>query len=133
MRVRAYLVTLLLAAVASAALAAADGSWLKKVSASDRGRSNPYAGKADAVAAGSILFHNNCSHCHGENAEGKGTRPALKSDRIHNATDGEIAWILKNGEPYKGMPRWSSLPEAQRWQIVSYLRSLNTDSTGGLQ
>ncbi len=132
MKLRACLLTLLLAAFASAALAA-DGSWLKKVSASDRSRTNPYAGKPDAVAAGSILFHNNCSHCHGEQAEGKGSRPALKSDRIRTATDGEIAWILKDGEPYKGMPRWSALPEAQRWQIVAYLRNLNSNPSGGLQ
>jgi hypothetical protein len=44
------------------------------------------------------------------------------------ATDGELFWLLKNG--YHGMPRWTRLPEAERWQIVGYLRSLQTGQTG---
>ncbi len=82
--------------------AAADGSWLKKVPQADRERVNPYAGKPDAVAAGENLFRNNCAKCHGENAEGKGSRPSLKSERLENATDGEIAWIIKNGRSLQG-------------------------------
>ena len=58
-------------------------------------------------------------------AEGKGSRPSLRSDRLANASDGEIAWIIKNGQMYKGMPSWGGLPEQQRWQIVTYLRCLN--------
>jgi len=132
MKCRFCLLLAFLATFFCAAMAA-DGAWLKKVPDGDRARTNPYANDADAAAAGGILFHNNCAHCHGQHAEGKGSRPALKSDRIRNATDGQIAWILRNGEPFKGMPRWSSLPEAQRWQIVAYLRSLNADTSGGLQ
>jgi mono/diheme cytochrome c family protein len=111
--------------------AAADGSWLKKVPQADRERVNPYAGKADAVAAGENLFNNNCSKCHGANAEGKGSRPSLKSERLAGATDGDIAWIIKNGQTYKGMPSWGGLPEQMRWQIVAYLRSLNPPAEGG--
>lgn len=109
--------------------AAADGSWLKKVPTADRGRMNPYAGKTDAVAAGANLFSENCAKCHGENAEGKGKRPPLKSDRIKNATDGELAWLLKNGNSFKGMPIWGGLPEQERWQIIAYIRSLNAPAT----
>jgi mono/diheme cytochrome c family protein len=125
--------TLVLFVVLSPFAMAADGTWLKKVPDADRARTNPYAGQADAVTAGSILFHNNCAHCHGDKAQGKGNHPALQSERIRTATDGDLAWMLKNGEPYKGMPRWSGLPEAQRWQIVAYLRSLNSNTSGGLQ
>ncbi len=114
-------------------LAAADGSWLKKVPQADRDRTNPYAGQAEAVAAGANLFRNNCAKCHGADAGGKGSRPPLKSDRIKNATDGELAWMLKNGQPFRGMPTWGGLPEQQRWQLVTYLRSLNTTTTGGQQ
>ena len=105
--------------------AAANGAWLKKVSRADRERANPYAGNPEAVAAGGNLFQGNCAKCHGETAEGKGSRPSLRSDRIKSATDGEIAWLLKNGNPYKGMPIWGGLPEQERWQIIAYLRSLN--------
>jgi mono/diheme cytochrome c family protein len=118
-----------------ASLMAADGGWLKKVPAQDRARVNPYAGDSRAIDAGKILFENNCAKCHGSEAQGKHNRPSLRGERIvREATDGDIAWLLKNGNSWKGMPSWSSLPEPQRWQIIAYLRSLppqNATATGG--
>jgi mono/diheme cytochrome c family protein len=104
----------------------ADGAWLKKVPVADHARVNPYAGDPNAIAAGANIFSNNCAKCHGKNAEGKSSRPSLKNDRIAQATDGDLAWLLKNGEPYKGMPIWAGLPEQQRWQLIAFLRNLNT-------
>jgi mono/diheme cytochrome c family protein len=104
-----------------------DGAWLKKVSEADRRRTNPFAGNTDAVAAGRNLYLNNCAKCHGQDATGKGSRPSLRSQRLRQATDGEIAWIVKNGNLYKGMPSWGGLPEQERWQIEAYIRSLNTE------
>ena len=120
-------ILVLAALIASSMLcfAKADGSWLKKVPQADRNRVNPFAGNRDAAAAGANLFHNNCAKCHGENAEGKGSRPSLRSERVKNASDGELAWLLKNGNVFKGMPRWGGLPEQERWQIIAYIRSLN--------
>ncbi len=115
-----------LMSVSTISFGAANGAWLKKVPEAAGARVNPYAGNAEAVAAGENLFQENCAKCHGGNAEGKGSRPSLKSERIRNATDGQLAWLLKNGNPYKGMPIWGALPEPERWQIVAYLRSLNT-------
>lgn len=120
-----FLVLTTLVATSLFCFAKANGLWLKKVSEADRARVNPYAGNVEATAAGANLFHNNCAKCHGGDAEGKGSRPSLKSERIKNATDGEIAWLLKNGEAYKGMPSWAGLPEQERWQIIAYIRSLN--------
>ncbi|MGA8740862.1 MAG: c-type cytochrome [Terracidiphilus sp.] len=113
-----------------ACLATANGSWLKRVPQADRVRTNPYAADPNAIAAGRNMFLNNCAKCHGKNAEGKANRPSLKSKRIQTATDGELAWLLKNGEVFKGMPGWGALPEPERWQIISYVRSLNTRATG---
>lgn len=127
-RLRWIAAALLIVPVAS--FATADGSWLKKVSNADHTRTNPDAGSAAAAQAGQNLFRNNCAKCHGENAEGKGSRPGLKSARIQAATDGDLAWILKNGEAFKGMPGWGGLPEPERWQIVTYIRSLNGPATG---
>jgi mono/diheme cytochrome c family protein len=124
------LVVVFLLLVPAFALAVANGSWLKKVPKADRARTNPFAGETSAAAAGRNLFRNNCAKCHGENAEGKGSRPSLKSARIETATDGELAWLIKNGEAFKGMPGWGALPEPERWQIISYLRSLNMNPSG---
>jgi mono/diheme cytochrome c family protein len=109
--------------------AAATGAWLKKVPEKDRERVNPYAGQPEAIAAGTNLYRDNCARCHGGDAEGRNGRPSLKNERLRNATDGEIAWILKNGQTFKGMPSWAGLPEQERWQIVAYLRSLNPPET----
>ena len=68
-----------------------------------------------------------CAKCHGADANGRThppPRPSLRSSRIRHATDGDLAWMLRNGDPYQGMPQWSSLPEEQRWQIIAYLRTL---------
>ena len=51
-------------------------------------------------------------------------RPALRSERIRTASDGDLEWFLRQGDLGHGMPSWSSLPEVQRWQIVAYLRSI---------
>jgi mono/diheme cytochrome c family protein len=119
----------LLVAACSTLLMAADGSWLRKVPAADRARVNPYAGQPQAMAAGEILFEDHCAKCHGDDAEGRRNRPSLRSERVEHATDGELAWLLRNGNTWKGMPSWSSLPEPQRWQIIAYLRSLPPDES----
>ena len=110
--------------------AEADGKWLHRVPDEDRPRTNPFSRQAQAAAAGKQLFADNCSKCHGADANGHANRPSLRSDRIRHATDGELAWMLKNGNPYKGMPPWSSLPEQQRWQIIAYLRTLPPAAAG---
>jgi mono/diheme cytochrome c family protein len=112
-------------------MGAADGSWLRRVPAADRARVNPLTDQAAAAEAGAHLYANECSKCHGVSAEGKGSRPALVSDRVAHATDGELAWMLRNGNPWKGMPSWSVLPDAQRWQLVAYLRKINGAGAAG--
>jgi mono/diheme cytochrome c family protein len=109
---------------AAAAFAAADGSWLKHVPDAERGRTNPFSGQADAVAAGGRVFEDHCAKCHGADAEGHGKKPSLRSSRVQEATDGEIFWLLKNGNLGKGMPTWSKLPEQTRWQVIAYVKSL---------
>jgi mono/diheme cytochrome c family protein len=98
------------------------GGWLAKVPDGERSRVNPVAGQADAVAAGRVLYQDRCAQCHGANAEGRGKRPPLRSARVAGASDGELFWLLTNG--YRGMPRWSRVPEPERWQIVAYLGNL---------
>lgn len=105
-----------------------DQSWKNHISESDRTRHNPYANQADGVAAGSRLFADHCAKCHGKDALGNGKRPSLRTSEVQNASDGEIFWILKNGFIRRGMPSWSSLPDATRWQLVTYVKSLGTSS-----
>ncbi|MGA9884151.1 MAG: c-type cytochrome [Candidatus Acidiferrales bacterium] len=104
----------------------ANRSWFSHVPASYRRKANPYAGQADAIAAGHRLFLEHCAQCHQADAMGKGKRPSLRSDFVQHATDGEIFWVLRNGILSHGMPSWSMLPGPERWQIITYVKSLGT-------
>jgi mono/diheme cytochrome c family protein len=106
------------------AAAAIEGSWSSRVPDKDRDRANPYETDTQAVLVGRKLFQQHCASCHGSSAEGKGKRPNLHSDTVRKAKAGELQWLLTNGNLAKGMPSWSRLPEQQRWQLVTYLRSL---------
>jgi mono/diheme cytochrome c family protein len=87
-------------------------------------RMNPYEGQPTAVLAGQKLFRQHCAECHGEHAEGTRRGPRLNSPWVVAARPGTLFWFLTNGEVRRGMPAWSRLPEPQRWQLVSFLRSL---------
>jgi mono/diheme cytochrome c family protein len=90
---------------------------------------NPYAGQQAAVAAGSRLYATNCASCHGVSGDGNGKNPAVSQGPTQSAPDGELFWFITTGASDKGMPAWSALPERQRWQIVTYLKSLKPSSS----
>jgi mono/diheme cytochrome c family protein len=89
-----------------------------------RARANPLANDADAVAAGRKLYERHCASCHGASGENGRKGPGLRGTEIQQATAGELFWVITNGNVRAGMPVWSKLPEAQRWQITTYLESL---------
>jgi cytochrome c oxidase cbb3-type subunit 2 len=89
-------------------------------------RRNPLEHDPEAVAAGGKLFAQHCAECHGETAEGGRKAPSLLAPEVQQATPGTLFWILTNGVVRRGMPVWSKLPEPQRWQIVTYLKSLTS-------
>jgi mono/diheme cytochrome c family protein len=92
--------------------------------ASSHQSKNPYAGQSAAAAAGSRLYATNCGSCHGAGGVGTGSIPALSEGPTQSATDGEVFWFITTGDANQGMPSWASLPARQRWQIVTYLKSL---------
>ncbi|HUK86228.1 MAG TPA: cytochrome c [Terriglobales bacterium] len=98
--------------------------WHGSVPGKARLRDNPLASDPQAAAAGAKLFQQHCAQCHGADATGRPGRPSLRSHRVRLATPGELEWLLTNGSLRNGMPSWSRLPEPQRWQIVTYLKSL---------
>jgi mono/diheme cytochrome c family protein len=100
-----------------------DYSVLTKAPAKVRTRVNPFQNDPDAVVAGQILFESHCTECHGLAGVGGKRAPNLRTPEVQNASDGTLFWLLTNGVAWKGMPVWSKLPEAQRWQLVRYLKS----------
>jgi mono/diheme cytochrome c family protein len=102
--------------------------WMKHVSDADRKRVNPYAGQSEAAAAGAKLFADHCAKCHGADALGSRKKPNLRAAEVQQATDGEIFWLLRNGDLLHGMPSWSAIPEPSRWQIITYVKSLGVSA-----
>lgn len=102
---------------------------LGKVPAKAAARPNPLESDSEAVAAGAKLFEQRCAACHGTNAEGGKKGPSLRTEEVQQATPGSLFWLMTNGVVRKGMPVWSRLPEPQRWQLVSYIKSLGISQT----
>lgn len=127
--------TMLRLAVMSAVLAAAmlmaqnagyeqDEKWQPPADAA--ARKNPLASRPEAAAGGEKLFKRNCVECHGEDGAGlvKKHSADLQLPKVQEQSDGALFWKITNGNPDRGMPSFSRLPELQRWQLVLYLRKL---------
>jgi mono/diheme cytochrome c family protein len=99
---------------------------LGKVPAKAAARQNPLESDPEAVAAGAKLFEQRCAECHGAKANGGKKGPSLRAEEVQQATPGSLFWVMTNGVVRKGMPVWSRLPEPQRWQLVTYIKSLGT-------
>lgn len=124
MKVGLILGSMILIAIAVVGSSAVPGK-LPSVPASATRAKNPYAGKPGAAKAGASLYRYNCSTCHGEDARGSGAALNLRSTTTHSAADGRLFWLITNGNPEKGMPNFQTLTETERWQIVTYLKSLS--------
>jgi mono/diheme cytochrome c family protein len=87
---------------------------------------NPLAKRPEAAAGGKKLFLRNCTECHGNDGSGilKKHAADLQLPVVQQQTDGALFWKITNGNPDRGMPSFSQLPEMQRWQLVLFLRSL---------
>ncbi len=129
--------TILLAAACALAVLAATAHAQSEMAASSkhfadalrqapekaRTRHSPVEHQLDAAAAGGKLFEMHCAECHGPKANGTRRGPSLLGSEMQQAPPGAIFWVLTNGVVRHGMPVWSKLPEPERWQIVTFLKS----------
>jgi len=88
---------------------------------------NPYAGQAQAAAVGKTTFAQSCATCHGPAGAGMGNVPSLVSGPVQTSSDGALFWYITKGDVGNGMPSWESLPEQQRWQVITYIKSLKSN------
>ncbi len=77
---------------------------------------------AQTTELGRELFENSCSRCHGGDAQGGESGPAIIFP-VSRRTDTELAAYLKIGTPDKGMPP-VQLPDDEIMQLIGYMRSM---------
>ncbi len=107
-------------------LPAADKSWIDHAIADQKytALANPQQGRPDSIQAGAKLYQQHCAACHGKDLDGAGGGPPLPSLNTERATPGQLYWLLRNGSLKSGMPSWSQLPPEQRWQLITWIKSL---------
>lgn len=93
---------------------------------------NPYAGDADLVKVGKMLYSKHCKSCHGNLGLGDGPKAKqletfpgdFSSEDFQAGTDGELYYksIIGRDE----MPNYEKkiTEEEDRWAIINYLRTL---------
>jgi mono/diheme cytochrome c family protein len=118
--------TLLAAAIGQNASYKPDPNW--RVPDAAAARVNPLAQRSQAVAGGKKLFLRNCAECHGQDGSGivKKRAADLQLAAVQEQSDGALFWKITNGNPDRGMPSFSKLPELERWQLILYLRTLKS-------
>ena len=103
---------------------------------------NPFDDDREAIEAGDGLFQTYCAACHGPEGNGDGPaaealdpQPASLSDgmMMDDLSDGYLFWRVTVGgqmDPFNSaMPAWElALTEAQRWQVISFVRTLSDGS-----
>lgn len=102
-----------------------DPKWVAPADAA--ARKNPLAGNADALAGGKKLFMRHCAECHNEDGSGLQDAANLQLPEVQKQTDGSIFWKITHGNVKAGMPPFARLADTERWQIVSFVRTLKED------
>jgi mono/diheme cytochrome c family protein len=95
---------------------------------------NPVPVNASSIAAGQVLYQNQCAGCHGDTGIGDGAmgeeltpKPSnlADADWKHGSTDGEIFVVLRDGVKSTGMKAHGrKMTTHQLWDVVNYVRSL---------
>ncbi len=95
---------------------------------------NPTAVDERSLENGRKNFQINCSVCHGVNGMGNGLATkygmagiSLMNERAAGFTDGYIYGMIRNGRGV--MPSYDRIEEADRWDVVNYVRTLQGKTT----
>ncbi|MBA2565542.1 MAG: cytochrome c [Gemmatimonadetes bacterium] len=91
---------------------------------------NPVPPTAEVRARGKRLYEINCLVCHGARGAGDGpvvpkfVRPPTLKGASRGFSDGYIYALITNGRG--NMPSYNRIPPEERWQLIHYLRALQS-------
>lgn len=72
---------------------------------------------------GRAAFQSRCANCHGTDGNGGEHAPSVLP-AMASKNDGEIAALIRNGVPLKGMPAFKQLKDEEVVSIVAFMRTL---------
>jgi len=92
---------------------------------------NPVPANPASMAAGKVVYANNCARCHGDGGKGDGPDADLYDPGPANFTDASLMRGMSDGELFykitegrRPMPSFKKdLNDTQRWQAVDYVRT----------
>jgi mono/diheme cytochrome c family protein len=102
-----------------------DPKWVAPAEAS--AKKNPLAGNTGALAGGKKLFLRHCAECHSDDGSGLKDAADLQLPSVQKQSDGSMFWKISNGNVKAGMPPFARLSDTERWQIVSFVRTLKEE------
>lgn len=94
---------------------------------------DPWMSTPEVVAKGEALFQVNCAVCHGPKGAGDGPGGKALVPPPRNMVEGQwkfggspfqLMKTVSNGSPGTSMASFGHLPEADRWALIHYVRSL---------
>jgi alcohol dehydrogenase (cytochrome c) len=90
---------------------------------------NPLANSPTAAADGQRTYDGTCQTCHGAAGTGdrdRGGPPLNVTGLKHGDADADLFRTIRQGVPGTQMPPYKGLRDEQIWQLVGYIRSLQT-------
>src|SRR5437016_1971730 len=103
------------------------GAWLIAIACAGSSLPAQTPGSGQPMR-GKQVFDTRCAMCHGEDGNGGEFAPGIVI-RIATRTDSEIAAVVRDGLPNRGMPE-VQLSDQARGDLIAYLRSLRSPRRG---
>jgi len=93
----------------------------------------PKTDSKELIESGKTLFQQQCGFCHGRDAGGGETGPSLvDSDLVKkDKTGSEIASVIRNGRPEKGMPKFDLADNAMNGVVAFIINQQASNATNG--
>jgi putative heme-binding domain-containing protein len=116
--------------LAAAVLGLAAWSSVQTVSGRSQEKTNPLAGKPDAIDGGKNIYRGRCAVCHGIDAKGYRGSDLTSGDWVHGGSDAQLFTTILRGISGTEMPGNGNMSDDEVWMVIAYLRTLSAPGGG---